>query len=147
MLKAIQGSKLLMTIFIALTCMRIVSAASAEYEAIKARMALKRAAYAQTRARGMLHEPSYDLRPLERLDMLREQGLTVKKGTQIKLLIEENPSTGYEWIIDQDAANELFSIEAVFVPPADLMSLGAPGHKEFTLTVGDTTGQGAFRVA
>ena len=78
---AIQRKNLFITIFTLLTCMHIVSAASSEYEAIKARMALRRVAYAQTRARGILHEPLYDLRLLERLEMVKEQGLTVKKGT------------------------------------------------------------------
>ena len=71
----------------------------------------------------------------------------MKKGTEIKLLIEENPSTGYEWVVDQDATDGLFSILALYVPPEDIMNMGTPGHKEFVISVNNKAGKGAFRIA
>ena len=63
------------------------------------------------------------------------------------MLLEENPSTGWEWIVDHDATNGLFKIEEVFVPADDTENLGVPGRREFTLTFGNTSGECAFRVA
>ena len=79
--------------------------------------------------------------------MIVEHGLIVKRGDTIILIVEENPSTGYEWVIDHAAAKGLFTIEDVFVPSDDSENLGVPGRKEFTLTFTETIGDGKFRIA
>ena len=93
------------------------------------------------------HQPLYDLRVLERLDMIVEHGLVIKRNATILLLVEENPSTGYEWVIDHTATNGLFSISDEFVRADDSENLGVPGRKEFTLKFGDSIGDGKFRIA
>ena len=100
--------------------------------------------FAQTKVR---HQPLYDLRVLERLDMIVEHGLVVRRGENILLIVEENPSTGYEWVIDESAAKGLFTISDEFIPTDAGENLGVPGRKEFTLTFGDTIGDGRFRIA
>ena len=64
----------------------------------------------------------------------------------MRILVEENASTGYLWEFLEDAADDLFTSED---RPGETQNtggmLGVPGYREFTLT-GAEEGEAEFRI-
>ena len=77
---------------------------------------------------------------------LEKNGLTLRRGESATLLIDENPSTGFVWSVDQSATGGLFRVGESFIAP-DTELLGAGGELEFELTAGNRTGRSDFRIA
>ena len=87
-----------------------------------------------------------DLRVPETRSELERRGLTLRRGESTTLLIDENPSTGFVWSVDQRATSGLFAVRENFTPAATQL-LGAGGELEFELTAGARAGRGDFRIA
>ena len=69
----------------------------------------------------------------------------------IQIIVSENPSTGYSWLFDQDAAKGILSVDAEYFRPSlkqgDRRMVGSPGYKVFTVTAGSKSGRAPFRIA
>ena len=82
---------------------------------------------------------------------LREDGLQMRPGQEQKFRVQENPSTGYKWLVDNnpDVTKNLFTVEELYVrPDAPEGMYGVPGFKEFIITMADDANsgeQGVFR--
>ena len=82
------------------------------------------------------------------MSRLEKSGMYIEDGEQKIYSVEENPSTGYEWIVDKSACSEdIVSIDDDFekaIVPEDYV--GAPGTKHFIFT-GISEGSCEFRMA
>ena len=59
---------------------------------------------------------------------------------------DENPTTGYEWIVDKYASNHAFKVNAIY--SHDRYGLvGKGGVKKFELTTSAVPSSGTFRIA
>ena len=90
-----------------------------------------------------------DLRDIEEWNKYEAEGLTLEAGSEIKLILWENPSAQYTWSFDEAAANGFFSIHSEFIQGAarsgsSRRGLGLPGQRVFTLNAGDFGGEAAF---
>ena len=57
---------------------------------------------------------TFDLRPSAVRDLMVAQGLKLDKNETVKITVEENPSTGFSWQIDEDATKDLFTITSEY---------------------------------
>merc|ERR1711997_55075 len=61
--------------------------------------------------------------------------------------IEENPTTGYNWIIDYEACKDILEVDEVFDAPVEIEDLvGAPGTKQMEFN-GQGVGTCTFQMA
>ena len=93
----------------------------------------------------------FDLNDLDQREKLIRDGITLRIGDKVALMLEENPSTGYSWQIDDQSTLGLFTISAehhqsTTYDQAGIRErrVGAPGQKVFTLT-GSKPGEAKFR--
>mmetsp|Transcript_22281 Transcript_22281/g.15890 ORF Transcript_22281/g.15890 Transcript_22281/m.15890 type:complete len:95 (+) Transcript_22281:110-394(+) len=80
------------------------------------------------------------------LEELKTNGLDLTVGQSEIFRLDENKSTGYTWIIDNDAIDGKFSVANEYIQENAHNILGAGGQHVFTIT-GDETGEGAFKIA
>ena len=72
------------------------------------------------------------------IEALEESGMPLPKGNQIRFKVRGNPTTGYEWVVNEAAANGLFTVERKYVrDEAPERYVGVGGTYYFTLTAGD----------
>ena len=80
---------------------------------------------------------------------LQSAGVTISSdGGKEYFSVEENLTTGYQWIVHEDACEpDVLKIESDYDPPADIENyVGAPGTRYFTLT-GVGKGECDFKMA
>ena len=85
---------------------------------------------------------THDLDNATYLSALGRVGVSVARGDSVRFQIKGNPSTGYDWVLDGEAANGAFEVERDFIvtPAADSDQElnGAAGTYYFTLTAGES---------
>ena len=80
------------------------------------------------------------------LEGLVEYGFPLKAGRKVKFTIDENPSTGFQWIHDPSLTEGAFTVDSRYFSgkSSDSMMMGGPsGKRHFTLTSGEGE-QGTF---
>ena len=79
---------------------------------------------------------------------MEQTGIPLKTGEMINFTIHGNPTTGYQWSADQDAANGAFSIQRHYeTNPAGSGMVGVGGLYTFEVTAGDSEGEGIFSIS
>ena len=72
----------------------------------------------------------------------------MEAGDQLRFQVAGNPTTGYEWVLNEDSDNGLFDVERKYVADdAPPHYTGVGGTYYFTITAGETTGDGAFEIS
>ena len=75
-----------------------------------------------------------DLREKGAVKALMKEGLKLHVGQRFAIILSENPSTGYKWLIDQKGANGTFMISQQFSPASEGdQMMGASGIKKVYL--------------
>ena len=78
------------------------------------------------------------------LDVFANLGLPLNAGESVRFQVSGNLSTGYRWIVREEAANGLFTVESLYVP--EVRALGAGGTFYFTVEAGSDIGTGSFQI-
>ena len=73
--------------------------------------------------------------------------MTIKRGQTVTFQVNEDPETGYEWIIDVESTKGLFKVYDKYVPPKENNGQKYAGLKQFIIRIGDKVGKGSFRIA
>ena len=96
----------------------------------------------------------YDLDNEETREQLQTEGMIIKVGHEAHIQVETNPSTGFEWMIDEKACDgEVLDISTHEGPPRNSgysererqHMVGLPMMEYFTL-VGQSQGSCKFRI-
>ena len=75
-----------------------------------------------------------DLRDHAKREQFKKDGLTMKVGETYKLLLSENPTTGYTWQLNDGLNSDLISLESAFKRDAHAPGMvGVGGVKEITI--------------
>ena len=97
----------------------------------------------------MRNESLIDLRETGALEALKKEGLHLIQHQDFEILVTENPSTGYSWQFDKDAAKGLWTIEQEYQDhrqSSEHHMVGAPGLKHIAIHAHPTLeGEGIFR--
>ena len=78
-------------------------------------------------------------------DTLEVDGVDLQVGQTATFVLQENPSTGYTWLIDSDASNGAFSFSSVVNETSSGM-IGAPTTREITVS-GKVSSAGVLHAA
>ena len=81
------------------------------------------------------------------LAVLTKAGVPIEVGASLRFQVRGNPTTGFEWIVNDEAALGLFTIENLYVPdPAPAGWTGVGGVYYFTIKAGSDVGKGSFKI-
>ena len=53
----------------------------------------------------------FDLREGTTKEDLEKDGITLEVGQTAKLILKQNLTTGYSWLVNEEAAEDIFTIE------------------------------------
>ena len=67
----------------------------------------------------VLGDRVYDLRDYQRIQDLERTGIEVPRKTELKFVLNSNPSTPYHWYNDYEEADDKFSISDDYISHAD----------------------------
>ena len=94
----------------------------------------------------------HDLNDSETRADFSENGTYVNEGDSVQMMVESNPTTGYEWIVDNDACAGVISIAQEYLmddaeDENGEMMAGVGGNELFTLTGEEAGSVCNFRAA
>ena len=87
---------------------------------------------------------TYDLRQDGAQEWLERYGLQLRVGEAARIILSQNLSTGYGWIIKDDEARGVYSFNEYDRSGDNSRGLGVPGTKEITI-IGLRAGSADFR--
>ena len=67
-------------------------------------------------------------------ERIEQEGLVLEPNQHVEIYVVENPSTGYQWSVENVENNDVFQTHEEYFPNAnneELTMLGAPGHSVF----------------
>ena len=70
---------------------------------------------------------SLDLRDFDKLEAFKKEGLKMKVGDSVKILLSSNPSTGFNWMVDDGKHGDFCSVALNYVQdaaPANFVGVG-----------------------
>ena len=79
---------------------------------------------------------------------LKKEGIPMKAGDHMRFKVGGNPTTGYQWNINEDVINGAFAFKKSFKrSPAPEFYVGVGGTYYFDITAGDSGSKGTFEIA
>ena len=77
--------------------------------------------------------------------MLKTSGIFVERNNSIRLQVAGNPTTGYQWVFDEEMTNGAFTVTKDYVQnDAPPMMVGVGGMYYFTIEAGPTEAHGTI---
>ena len=83
----------------------------------------------------LIYDNVYDLRDHKKLAEFKQNGLKLTAGETTTVLLSENPSTGYSWMVNNQISGDTLSLDDQYKSdPAEPGMVGVGGAKHITIT-------------
>ena len=76
---------------------------------------------------------------------MNTEGITLTVGSEAKITLSSNPTTGYGWIVNKESPDGKFACEATYVPDAAAPGMSGVGGTGYITIKGLEEGEGTLK--